>query len=64
MEAHTCLFSTEGKPLMPLIKAGASRAEIQAAVRSIWTERSDAYSEERNSTQQPSERVEMSYIGG
>ena len=62
---HTCLFSTEGKPLMPLIKAGASRAEIQAAVRSIWTERSDAYSEERsNSTQQPSERVEMSYIGG
>ena len=45
---HTCLFSTEGKPLMPLIKAGASRAEIQAAVRSIWTERSDAYSEERS----------------
>lgn len=62
---HTCLFSTEGKPLMPLIKAGATQSEIKAAVRSIWTDRHDAYSEQRGrTTHQPSERVEMSYIGG
>ena len=62
---HTCLFSTEGKPLMPLIKAGATATELQEAVRSIWTERNDAYSEERTQhTQATSERVEMSYIGG
>lgn len=62
---HTCLFSTEGKPLMPLIKAGASTAELQDAVKSIWTNRDDAYSEQRSKqTQAPSERVEMSFIGG
>ena len=62
---HTCLFSTEGHPLMPLIKAGATGAELKAALRSIWMDRDDAYSEQRSrNAKQPSERVEMSYIGG
>lgn len=62
---HTCLFSTEGKPLMPLIKSGASKQELQHAVRSIWEGRSDAYSEERSAQKErPSGKVEMSFIGG
>lgn len=62
---HTCLFSTKGSPLMPLIKSGASKQELSHALRTIWTERDDAYSEQRGAKNGPSsERVEMSYIGG
>ena len=62
---HTCLFSNEGKPLMPLIKSGASKQELQHAVRSIWESRTDAYSEERSAqTERPTGKVEMSFIGG
>ncbi|DAC08182.1 MAG: GTP 3',8-cyclase MoaA [Euryarchaeota archaeon TMED141] len=62
---HTCLFSTQGSPLMPLIKSGASKQELSDALRTIWTERDDAYSEQRGAKNGPSsERVEMSYIGG
>lgn len=62
---HTCLFSTQGKPLMPLIKSGATTKELSMALKSIWTSRDDAYSEQRGPrTASPSERIEMSFIGG
>ena len=41
---------------------GASEADIAKAVRTIWTDREDAYSELRGIVKQ--EKIEMSYIGG
>ncbi|CAI8171919.1 MAG: Uncharacterised protein [Methanobacteriota archaeon] len=41
---------------------GATESDIAKAVRSIWTDRDDAYSELRGIVKQ--EKIEMSYIGG
>ena len=61
---YTCLFATEGHDLRALLRNGASDEELAAAIRSIWSRRSDRYSEIRTSNTVPLKKIEMSYIGG
>jgi cyclic pyranopterin phosphate synthase len=61
---YTCLFATAGHDLRALLREGASDAEIDSAIRAIWTRRSDRYSELRTSQTTEVKKIEMSYIGG
>lgn len=59
---YTCLFASKGNDLKALIRMDATREQIAEAVRSIWTVRDDAYSQNREIIDK--EKVEMSFIGG
>ena len=63
-QLFTCLFATRGYNLKKLLRAGASNAEIERYIRSVWAARDDRYSELRSSNTIPLEKVEMSRIGG
>jgi GTP 3',8-cyclase len=63
-ELYTCLFGAHGHDLRTLLRNGSSDEEIEASVRSIWSVRSDRYSEIRNEDTIGLEKVEMSRIGG
>jgi cyclic pyranopterin phosphate synthase len=43
----TCLFSDVGHDLKALVRAGASDDQLQDFVQSVWTRRTDRYSDER-----------------
>ena len=60
---YTCLFANKGHDVRGILRMDASDEDISQAIRSIWTERRDRYSEER-SVQTKDVKVEMSYIGG
>jgi GTP 3',8-cyclase len=60
----TCLFSVRGNDLRALIRGGASDDELAAAVRGIWSGRTDRYSDLRSAATAGLDKVEMSYIGG
>jgi len=60
----TCLFATAGHALKPLLRSGASDAEIAAAINAVWRQRDDRYSEIRTAETVKLHKVEMSYIGG
>jgi len=59
---YTCLFASKGNDLKALLRMGATKEHIADAVRSIWSTRDDAYSQNRGN--QVQEKVEMSFIGG
>jgi cyclic pyranopterin phosphate synthase len=59
---YTCLFASKGNDLKSLIRMNASQEQIADAVRSIWTIRDDAYSQNRGLVDK--EKIEMSFIGG
>ncbi len=59
---YTCLFASKGNDLKGIIRMDATRKQIANAVRTIWSSRDDAYSENRGSGE--TEKVEMSFIGG
>ena len=59
---YTCLFASKGNDLKSLLRMGANREQIAEAVRSIWSKRDDAYSQNRGENLNP--KVEMSFIGG
>ena len=61
---YTCLFATEGHDLRALLRGGASDTEIADAIASIWSVRSDRYSELRAAETAGLKKIEMSYIGG
>jgi GTP 3',8-cyclase len=61
---YTCLFATSGHDLRELLRSGADDASIHAAIDSVWTRRSDRYSEIRGEHTMKLEKIEMSYIGG
>lgn len=65
---YTCLFATRGHDLRALLRAGATELALEQAIRAIWLERSDAYSEQRGRPDliplRRGPRVEMSHIGG
>jgi len=63
-QLYTCLFATSGHDLRSLLRQGASDADIESAVRAIWTRRSDRYSEVRTAQTVGLKKIEMSYIGG
>jgi cyclic pyranopterin phosphate synthase len=63
----TCLFAQEGHDVKSLIRGGAEDEEIREFVRSIWTRRSDRYSEHRLEFLRSGivpKRFEMFKVGG
>ena len=60
---YTCLFTDKGHDIRGILRMDASDEEIAEAIRSIWLQRNDRYSEKR-SNQSKKAKVEMSYIGG
>ena len=61
---YTCLFSSSGHDLKSLLRMEANVNEVLQAIHSIWEGRKDRYSMERASIEDPSSKVEMSFIGG
>lgn len=61
---YTCLFGAHGHDLRSLLRRGANDSEITDRVRSIWTMRTDRYSEVRTAHTSSRAKVEMSRIGG
>jgi cyclic pyranopterin phosphate synthase len=58
----TCLFAAEGHDLRGILRSDLGADVLAETVRSIWTTRTDRYSEERGQVDRP--RAEMSYLGG
>lgn len=61
-QIYTCLFANKGNDLKSIIRMGATESDIQNAMKTIWSNRDDAYSENRGKVSHS--KVEMSYIGG
>ncbi len=61
---YTCLFAVGGHDLRAPLRLGASDEELAAELRTIWTRRTDRYSELRTAETASLPKVEMSYIGG
>jgi cyclic pyranopterin phosphate synthase len=61
---YTCLFGARGHDLRAPLRLGASDEELTDQLRSIWTRRTDRYSELRTAETASLPKVEMSYIGG
>lgn len=61
----TCLFANAGYDLRELLRSGGTDKDLDAALRGIWANRADNYSERRASlTPGTRRKIEMSYIGG
>jgi cyclic pyranopterin phosphate synthase len=58
----TCLFAAEGHDIRQMIRRLDQDTEFQQAVASLWSARTDRYSEERGQSDRP--KAEMSYLGG
>jgi cyclic pyranopterin phosphate synthase len=63
-QLYTCLFGGVGHDLRALLRSGASDAELDAMVRSIWAVRDDRYSEIRSEATAELPRAEMYALGG
>ncbi len=61
---YTCLFATHGNDFRAMLRSGKNDQEIAAYLNSIWSVRSDRYSELRSKATAGRPRIEMSYIGG
>jgi len=66
----TCLFAAGGTDLRTPLRAGASDDELRDLIESIWTQRTDRYSEERaeltasGDSSSRKAKIEMYQIGG
>lgn len=61
----TCLFATRGHDIRHFLRQkGASDRALVDHLRKIWQRRTDRYSELRDASQQHTQKIEMSYIGG
>lgn len=63
-QMYTCLFATQGVDLKTPMRAGATDAELAALIGGTWEARDDRYSELRSTGSQPTQKIEMYYIGG
>lgn len=63
-ELFTCLFAAHGHDMRALLHDQRSDDDLEQAVRRIWQQRSDRYSELRATETATHAKVEMSYIGG
>jgi cyclic pyranopterin phosphate synthase len=61
---YTCLFAARGHDLRAPLRLGSSDEELAEQLRSIWTRRTDRYSELRTAETAELPKIEMSYIGG
>ena len=60
----TCLFASTGHDLRALLREGAKDAYIANWIKQVWNGRVDRYSELRATGTAPTDKIEMSYIGG
>ena len=68
----TCLFSTAGTDLIPLLRGDASDETIRDSLQQVWTSRTDRYSEQRLAAldseagydPQARSKIEMISLGG
>jgi cyclic pyranopterin phosphate synthase len=63
-QLYTCLFAVRGHDLRALVRSGASDSDLDAAIASIWSRRTDRYSDLRSANTVDLPKIEMSYIGG
>ena len=62
---YTCLFAEGGTDLRRWLRSGEDDGAVVRAIASVWTDRTDRYSELRGSQATfRGEKIEMSYIGG
>jgi cyclic pyranopterin phosphate synthase len=61
---YTCLFSSKGSNLMPLIRHAENPEELRQRIHSVWSARTDRYSEERGQPGHDQRKVEMYRLGG
>jgi GTP 3',8-cyclase len=62
---YTCLFASDGTDLRERVRSDAGDDELARAVGAVWTARTDQYSALRGAARAgPSQKIEMSYIGG
>jgi cyclic pyranopterin phosphate synthase len=61
---YTCLFAAGGHDLRELLRSGVDDARLDESIRSIWTRRTDRYSDLRTAETTSRPKVEMSHIGG
>ncbi|MNC63998.1 Cyclic pyranopterin monophosphate synthase [compost metagenome] len=62
---YTCLFASKGFDLRAMIRSGADDQSLLAAIRQVWEQRTDRYSDERTEqTVRNKSKISMSYIGG
>jgi GTP 3',8-cyclase len=61
---YTCLFASAGSDFRALLRDGGTDDDIDEMVRSVWSARTDRYSEVRSKATRARTRIEMSYIGG
>jgi len=66
-ELYTCLFAGTGPDLLGPMRSGADDEELLQLIRSVWTGRTDRYSEERDPGEAEHKvlhKVEMYQVGG
>ncbi len=63
-QLYTCLFAVKGTDLRGLVRDRASDDELTAAIRGVWSVRTDRYSELRSEATADLPRVEMFAMGG
>jgi cyclic pyranopterin phosphate synthase len=61
---YTCLFSSHGTNLMPLIRHGEDPRALAARISEVWERRKDRYSEVRGQRAGERYKVEMYRLGG
>ncbi|HDR6217766.1 MULTISPECIES: GTP 3',8-cyclase MoaA [Bacillus] len=63
---YTCLFASKGNDLRELLRSEHTDEDITDAVRDIWNNREDRYSDERlnHTNKKTIPKIEMSHIGG
>jgi cyclic pyranopterin phosphate synthase len=63
-QLHTCLFGEAGLDLKSRLRDGSSDEALFELIESVWSDRSDRYSEMRASVSQKRSKTEMSILGG
>ena len=63
-EVYTCLFATHGHDVRALLRSDATDDDLRATITSLWSHRTDRYSELRSEQTIDLPKIEMSYIGG
>jgi len=64
---YTCLFATNGTDLRELLRGNLNDEAITESISSVWENRKDRYSDERNEQtiqERRKTKIEMSHIGG
>ena len=61
---YSCLFSSRGTALRPLLRQGVDADGMHELLERIWSGRADRYSEERNGAGGKRSKVEMYRMGG